>query len=253
MNAYERLKKRFADREKIAGTGISFFSEPMLIEKMKRDDLDFLVFDMEHGRFDAQDLAPHLHMCRLLEIPTIVRVQDAEYHLIAKTIDMGADGIMLPRTETVEQLSAAVDGLCFYPVGKKGFGGLAQFRRNESFEAFQGDRYLVPQIESPKGIENLPGMLDRFGDQISAVFIGPYDMSVMVGTPFDVHSGVMRSSIQKVVEICQAYQKSIGIFCGNTGEAATYLKMGINMFWVGMDLDFFIGGFNRVFDELSTI
>jgi len=192
-------------------------------------------------------------MCRALEIPAIVRVQDAKYHLIAKTIDLGADGIMLPRTETVKQLRAAVDVLRFYPAGRKGYGGLAQFRPGEGFEAFQSGRYLVPQIESPKGIENLPEMLDRFADNISAILIGPYDLSVMLGIPFDIHNDLMRTSIQKVVQVCQAYHKSVGIFCGNAQEAAAYAAMGINMFWAGTDLNFFIDGYNRVFDALSTI
>ena len=253
MNVYEKLKQKFAEREKILGTAMLFFDEPMLVEKMKRDDLDFLLFDMEHSRFDQANLLPHLYMCRLLGLPSIVRVPDAEYHLIAKTVDMGADGIMLPRTETLEQLRTAVDAICFYPIGKKGNGGGAQFRRSESFEEFQDGRFLIPQIESPKGIENLPEMLKNFGGRISGIIVGPYDMSIMAGTPQDIYSDVMKSSIQKIIDICREHKKSAGVFCNDVADAAAYQKMGANIFWTGCDIGFYMDGFNLTFDALSKL
>ena len=92
----------------------------------------------------------------MMGLPSIVRIQDAFYHLAAKPLDMGADGIMVPRTETVEQLKAVIDGLCFHPVGRKGNGGNLQFYPGESIEHFNSTRILMPQIESPRGIANLP-------------------------------------------------------------------------------------------------
>jgi 4-hydroxy-2-oxoheptanedioate aldolase len=254
MNNYAKLKEKFAERKPIKGTTITFFNEPMLVEKMRRDDLDFLLFDMEHGRFDTQLLIPHLHMCRLFGIPSIVRVQDAEYHLIAKTIDMGADGIMLPRTETPAQLKTAVDSMRFHPIGKKGNGGGGQFRANETFEEFQdGGRLLLPQIESPKGVENLPEMLRQYGSQIAGVVIGPSDLSIMAGTPFNTGSGTVSALIQQVYDTCQSHGKSVGIYCGGAADALAHQKRGANIFWTGIDICFLLDGYNKLFDELSVL
>ena len=128
-------------------------------------------------------------------LPAFVRAQDAEYHLIAKAIDMGADGVMIPRTESPEQLKTAVDTLLFYPEGRKGSGGHAQFRKGEAYADFKKTRFLMPQIESPKGIEMLPKMLEEYGEHISAVMIGPYDLSIMVGTPKDIKSPVTKEQL----------------------------------------------------------
>jgi len=253
MSVYEKLKQKFVKREKILATAMLFFHEPLLIEKMKRNDLDFLVFDMEHASFNTENLVPYLHMCRLLELPSVVRVQDTEYHLIAKTIDMGADGIMLPRVETLDQLQIALDALCFYPVGKKGNGGSAQYRKGESFNEFQCGRFLIPQIESPKGIDNLPEMIEKLGDIISGVIIGPYDMSIMVGTPLDIKSAPMELAIQKVFDICQKHNMSTGIFCGDAEEASAYQAMGANILWTGCDIGFYMDGYNFTFDELAKL
>lgn len=254
MNKYELLKSKFDNNEKIVGTSMVMFNNTLILEKMaKRDDIDFILFDAEHGVFDAQNIIPALQVMRLLGVPSIVRAQDSEYYLVAKLIDMGADGIMIPRTESLEQIKTAIDGLCFSPVGKKGMGGHGQMRFGEKFADFSKTRFLLPQIESPEGIKLLPEILEKYGEYISAVIVGPYDMSVMVGTPCDIASPEMISAIQEVFDTCKKYNKSCGIFCDNEELAAKYKKMGANVLWMATDRDYFLRGFNAFLDGVKNI
>ena len=253
MGKYTTLKEKLKTHEVVCGTAITFFDEPMLIERMNRDNLDYLVFDSEHGRFNAESLRIHLYMCRTLDIPSIVRVQDNEYHLISKAIDMGADGIMLPRTETLEQINQAISSIFFHPIGRKGYGGYTQLRSGEQIDDYMGGRFFMPQIESPKGIENLPSMLAEYGKHISGVVVGPYDLSLMVGTPREIFSAEMVAAISRVFGICKEYGKSAGIYCDNANDAASFIKMGANIIWLASDLDFFQDGYNRAFDALKNI
>lgn len=253
MNKYERLAKKLHNREKVIGTTMSMLNSPLLLEQMNREELDFVLFDAEHGVFDTQNVISLLQVGRLMGLPTFVRAQDCEYHLIAKAIDMGADGVMVPRTETLEQLRTAVDALLFYPAGRKGCGGHGQFRPGEAFEDFGKTRFLMPQIESQKGIDMLPQMLEQYGEYISAVIIGPYDMSVMLGTPKQIGSDVMLQAIQKVFDICNSYGKSCGIFCDNEVLAQKYRDMGCNVLWTATDKDFFMRGYNLEMDVLTKI
>lgn len=253
MNKYERLANKLQNREKVIGTTMSMLGSPLLLEAMNREELDFVLFDAEHGVFDTQNVIGLLQVGRLMGLPAFVRAQDCEYHLIAKAIDMGADGIMVPRTETLEQLRTAVDALLFYPAGRKGCGGHGQFRPGEAFEDFGKTRFLMPQIESQKGIDMLPKMLEEYGQYISAVIIGPYDMSVMLGTPKQIGSDVMLEAIQKVFDICNSYGKSCGIFCDNEVLAQKYRDMGCNVLWTATDKDFFMRGYNTEMDVLAKI
>ena len=253
MNKYTSLAEKFSNREKIIGTTMTLFNNTVILDAMNRDALDFVLFDAEHGVFDTQNTVGVLHACRLMQLPSFVRVQDSAYHLIAKAIDMGADGVMIPRVDTPEQLRVAVDALLFYPEGRKGCGGHAQMRRGETFEEFGKTRFLMPQIESPTGIANLPRMLEDYGKYISAVMIGPYDLSVMVGTPKDIKSPVMLESIQKIFDIANSYGKSCGIFCDNEILAQKYRDMGCNVLWTATDRDFFMRGFNQEMDALENI
>ena len=182
-----------------------------------------------------------------------MRVADSEYHLIARAIYMGADGIMLPRTETLEQIQTAISGLRFPQTGKMGCGGHAQFRPGESFADFGKSRHLFIQIESQKGIDNLPKMLETYGDEIAAVIVGPYDMSVMLGTPYQIRSDVMKVAVQNVCDICAQYNKSCGIFCDDAVLAKAYREMGANVLWACTDMNFFMRGYNQVFDVLGEM
>ena len=254
MNKYESLKNKFDKAEKVVGTSMVMFNNTLILEKIaKRDDVDFILFDAEHGVFDAQNIIPSLQVMRLLGIPSIVRAQDSEYYLVAKLIDMGADGIMIPRTESLEQLKTAVDGLLFAPDGRKGMGGVAQTRAGEKFADFAKTRFLLPQIESPEGIKLLPEMLEKYGKYISAVIVGPYDMSVAVGTPCDIKSPEMTSAIQQVFDICKKYGKSTGIFCDDEELAKKYRKMGANVLWMATDRDYFVRGVNAFLDGVKDI
>lgn len=253
MNKYDTLAEKLKNREKIIGTTMIICNNPILLECMNRPELDFVLFDAEHGVFDTQNTIGLLQVCRLMGLPAFVRAQDAEYHLIAKAIDMGADGIMLPRTESLEQLRTAVDALLFPPDGRKGCGGHAQFRSGEAFDDFKKTRFLFPQIESPKGIELLPKMLEEYGEYISAVMIGPYDLSVMVGTPKDVKSPKMTAAIQKIFDISNAYGKSCGIFCDDEVLAQKYRDMGCNILWLASDKDFYMRGYNTEMNAVIGI
>lgn len=253
MNRYEALKQKFANCEPVCGTTCTILMDPIIMSKMDHPNLDYILFDGEHGRYDAQNVFPLLHMCRMMGLPSIVRIQDAHYHLAAKPLDMGADGIMIPRTETLEQLKNVIDGFCFYPEGRKGNGGPGQLKPGETPASFNHSRFLLPQIESPKGIENLPAMLETYGEYISAIMIGPYDMSVMVGTPLDIYSDVMTESIQKVFDICKSYNKSCGIFCGSVEDAKRFRAMGANVYWTGVDMQFLQMGVKQTFDQLAQL
>lgn len=253
MSKYEDLLQKFRARQKTTCTTMTMLNSPLLLEQMNREDLDFVIFDAEHGIFDTQNVVPLLQICRLMGLPSFVRAQDIEYHLIAKAIDMGADGVVTPRTETPEQLKAAVDALLFYPQGRKGCGGHGQFRPGEAFDDFSKTRFLIPQIESPRGIDMLPKMLEDYGRYISAILIGPYDLSVMLGTPRQIDSPDMLDAIGKVFRICSSYEKSCGIFCDNALLAQKYRAMGSNVLWLATDKDFLLRGYRQEMDALARI
>ena len=254
MDKYISFKEKLEKRQKIVGASISLFHNTFILEKMiERCDLDFILFDSEHGVFDTVNLVPSLSTMRLLGTPSIVRVEDAKYNLVAKAVDMGADGIMIPRTETIEQVKTAIDGLFFPPIGRKGLGGHGQMRKGEKHEDFYKTRFLFLQIESIEGLNNLPQILETYGEYVSAIVVGPYDLSATMGIPFEFRNPKHVQAVQKIFDVSKAYNKSVGIFCDDENAAKFYRDMGANFLWMSIDREYFLRGLKCFIDGVKDI
>jgi 2-keto-3-deoxy-L-rhamnonate aldolase RhmA len=190
---------------------------------------------MEHGIFNNENLVSLLQACRLCGLPAFVRVPDHTNYHIARCLDLGADGIMIPRTESVAQVKAAVEAMRFPPIGHKGKGGYCQVRSGETLEDFNKNRHLLVQIESPVGIQALPEMLDLYGDEIAAIVIGPYDLSFTMGMPAEFDRPEFQSAVKEIFDICISRKKSVGIFCDGPVQAKKYIEMGANFLWMCTD------------------
>ncbi|MBQ8510668.1 MAG: hypothetical protein IJ493_12245 [Clostridia bacterium] len=235
MNKFQRLKDKLAAREQILGTNVTLIASTPMIEMINEDYLDYVLFDMEHGVFNNENIVPLLQTCRLVGLPSFVRVPDCTYHHIARCMDLGADGVMVPRVETVEQVKLAVESMRFPPIGRKGRGGYCQLRPGETTADFQKNRHLLIQIESPVGIENLPAMLDLYGEHIAAVVIGPYDLSFTMGMEQQFERPEFRAAVKRVFDICIGRGKSVGIFCDDNVQAKRWRELGANFMWMCCD------------------
>ena len=251
MNKYERLAGKLAAREQILGTNITLITSTAMIEQMNEEYLDYVLFDMEHGVFNNENLVPLLQVCRLIGLPSFVRVPDYRSHFIARCLDLGADGVMLPRVETLEQVKLGVESMRFPMTGRKGRGGYCQMRPGETLADFNKNRYLLIQIESPTGIENLPAMLDTYGDEIAAVVIGPYDLSTTMGIERQFENPALIAAIQKIFDICIERGKSVGIFCDTTAQAKRYREMGANFMWMCCDDQLVLHGLRGIIKPMT--
>ncbi len=241
MPALEQFKEKLEKREIVFGSTFSSINNLYIPKTMKGCGVDYMLFDCEHGNFMPELAVDMLQMCRACDLPTICRVQDCEYHCISKCIDMGADGVLIPRTETLEQVRLAIDSIRFYPRGRKGAGGIGLLRPGEGVDEFNNNRLLFLQIESPLGIRNLDAMLTTYGDEVAGVIIGPCDLSIMSGVKMQLNSETTVREIHEIIAICQQHEKSIGMFL-SSGQIKYWVGEGMNILWCGSDVGFMAQG-----------
>lgn len=236
MTYIEPLKQKLKNREKLFSTMLCHVGFTMLPAVYKASGLDFLIMDLEHGSFYPENIGDFAAACHQEELPVIVRVQDCEYHCISKPLDMGADGVLIPRTESMEQVETAISSMRFYPYGKKGVGGRALLRKGEQVYDFNENRLLFLQIESQNGVDLLDEMLAKYGTQVAGIIIGPSDMAVSMGCGLDVNAEPMIANIRKVIATCQKHGKSIGMFMDDDNVAERWHREGMNIYWIGTEL-----------------
>ncbi len=254
MSKLIALKEKLAARQPVLSSTIVNLSWTGIIQKASAFPFDMMMFDLEHGTLSIESVEEMLRMCRLCDLPSIVRVPDCVPHLISKALDMGADGVLIPRVERLEQVETAIRCARYYPRGRKGCGGFSNLRAEDqgSVEVYNDNRLIFIQMESNEGLAILPEILEKYGKELAGVLIGPYDTSIMIGTPLDILSDVMTDYIRKVFDICNAYGISCGSFVDGPELIARYRDLGCNVYWTGTDIGMLCMGFKATCDAFQT-
>lgn len=251
MGSTTKIKEKLVNREKVLCTYIGAVASPLFAPAYANSGADCVIVDMEHGSFNPENIVDFAVACNAVNFPVIARVQDCEYHCISKCIDQGCDGILLPRTETLEQVALAVASMRFFPVGRKGVGGRACLR-GETVEQFNQNRLIFIQIESPLGVENLDAILTQYGHEIAGIIIGPSDLSIMCGCPLQYDAEPVVACIRKTIAICQSHGKSVGMFMGDMEVAKRWYGEGMNIFWTGSETECMQLGLKCLSDNIAA-
>ena len=85
--------------------------------------LDWVVIDAEHGHLDWGDIVDHVRAAVRSDTVVLVRIAELGRGLIKRVLDIGADGVIVPWIETVDQLERAVAYATYPPKGQRGIGG----------------------------------------------------------------------------------------------------------------------------------
>ena len=98
-----RIKKKMKNGEPVFGVMIKEARNINIAEILEIAGFDYFVIDMEHAYYDMSSITEILQFARKTEITSVVRIPRLDYAYVAKTLDMGAEGIWVPHLDTVEQ------------------------------------------------------------------------------------------------------------------------------------------------------
>src|SRR5690625_1019093 len=118
------MKKKLYSMRKYLGAFLSFPS-PEVIEFLGLIGWDVVVLDLEHGSITRSELPHMFRAAKSVNISTMVRVSENDPKEILGVLDLGAEGILIPMINTVEDAKRAISSV-FYP--PDGIRGLSQGR-----------------------------------------------------------------------------------------------------------------------------
>ncbi|MEO8668532.1 MAG: aldolase/citrate lyase family protein [Bauldia sp.] len=123
------LKAMAGTRKPKLGHFIVEFATPGIGHILKSAGCDFVLFDLEHSGFHFETVKSVIRYFEAAQLPAIVRVPSLEYHHIARAMDMGAEGLMLPMVGTAEQVRHILKSMKYHPEGGRGVAlGIAHDR-----------------------------------------------------------------------------------------------------------------------------
>jgi 2-keto-3-deoxy-L-rhamnonate aldolase RhmA len=233
------LKQRVLAGERVLGHMVLEFFVPAVPQLVKVAGAEFLLLDMEHTGCSLETLKAMIAACRGVGIAPVVRVPATEYHFIARALDVGAHGIMVPIVETREQAEFIVSCTRYPPLGRRGaaFGVAHDDYQGgtpaEKMEAAHRRTLVITQIETPKGVENAAAIAAV--PNVDVLWVGHFDLTNFMGIPGQFDHPDYHAALAKVVGAARANGKGTGFMALDERWGKEYLERGFSMIAYGMD------------------
>ncbi len=243
-----QLRQRLKNGDLLLGQLLLEFFTPGVGPMLDACDLDFVIFDMEHGRCDIQLLEQMIASCRGSGIVPMARVPDLNFAPLARVLDLGARGVMVPRVETRQQAEDIVSQLKYAPQGRRGVAlgvahDLYRAAGAEFFDQANQEIVVIIQVETVRAFENLEAIVSVPG--VDVAWIGHYDLTVSMGIPAQFDHPRLLQAMDDLVAVCREHGVAPGFLAPNQESAAHWISKGFRMISLGSDIGVFMDGMCR--------
>ena len=197
-----RVKQKLAAGQ--VATILSGTNDPDLIDQLGTLGADGIWLEGEHGGVDYADLGNLTRACDLWGMTSVVRVMNNDYATIYRTLDRGAQGIVVPHVNTRAEAEAVVAAGKFAPLGKRGmFTSRQGFGVGDYFKTANDQNLLIVLIEDIAAVRNLDAILAV--DHIDVFFVAPSDLATSMGQIGNMgHPEIQRTVDGALTKIVQA-------------------------------------------------
>lgn len=230
--------------DKKLGTWITLCSTE-LAEIVGRSGFDWVVVDMEHSMLSVRQVGEIVRIIELLNVPPIVRLPSIDIPLAKRVLDAGASGLLFPQINCKAEAELAASAMRYMPHGRRGVGlGRAQGYGNSFDEYFKWSETglsLILQIETASGIENIESILSV--DGVTAIIIGPYDLTCSLGIPGEFESSKFQRAKEKLVHAAKNKNIPVGLHVVEPDKGGVVKAFETGFDFIAYGVDF------RIFDQ----
>jgi 4-hydroxy-2-oxoheptanedioate aldolase len=225
--------------------------EPRTTAQIAQNGFAWLGLDAQHGAFDDATLLATMPALAAVapQVPVAVRVAEGSDAAIGRALDLGADIVIVPMIETVEQAEHAVRAAHYPPRGRRSWGPMAGLWGGSAPSAVAADPEVWVMLETPEGLRAAEEILAVPG--VSAVFVGPFDLSIGLGIELDVllHDD---GALPAIVAAARRAGKHTGAFAGDLARAERLRALGFDRVAVVTDGTLLAHGAAAVLGEAAT-
>ena len=237
-----RIREKFLNHELSVGT-FTQLTSTVAVEALGRTGLDYVLIDTEHSAVGIEFLSSAITAADAAGIVPLVRINDIARSKVLQPLDYGAQGLIVPAVETVEQVRRLVEYAKFPPVGNRGFcptrdGGygydeVSMQGTDVYFAHANQETLLIPQCETVGCLEHIEEITAM--DGVDGIFVGPFDLSIALGRPMAFDCDEMRAALDRILNACHKNNKMAFIFCGDADTARQRAAEGYDSVTAGLD------------------
>lgn len=235
-----KVKRNLTERRVVLGTMVFEFKTTGIARIAAEAGAEFVVFDMEHTGWSMEAVRGLMATSRSADLVPLVRVPATQYHFLARVLDAGALGLMVPMVESEEQARLIVDSAKYPPVGGRGAAfGIAHddYTGGDIVAKMQSaneEQLIIAQIETAQGVANVESI--GAVDGIDVLWIGHFDLTSSLGIPGQFDHPEFQASVDRVVSVATQYGKAAGFMASSVEETQALVKRGFRCLAYGGDL-----------------
>jgi 2-dehydro-3-deoxyglucarate aldolase/4-hydroxy-2-oxoheptanedioate aldolase len=169
----------------------------------------------------------------------MVRVPRGDYVWLARALDVGARGVMVPMVESAEQARAIVQACRYPPAGRRGaaFGFAHDDYAGGDVEAkirgADARTLVIAQIETERGLDQVEAIAAV--DGIDVLWVGHFDLSNFMGIPGRFDDPRFDAAMRRVAQVARRHGKAAGFMATDAAWIARVREMGYTMIAGGTD------------------
>jgi 4-hydroxy-2-oxoheptanedioate aldolase len=181
---------------------------------------------------DAAELGNLTRACDIWGMTSVVRINQNDQGLIYRTLDRGAQGIVVPHVNTKEEAQNLVDGGKFAPIGYRGMYTSRQgFAVPDYLQIANDETLLIVLIEDIVAVRNLDEILTV--DHIDVFFVAPSDLATSMGHIGELQHPDVLHTIDDTLARIQAAGRVAGTLANND-NVAKYAAAGIRFLFTSV-------------------
>jgi 2-keto-3-deoxy-L-rhamnonate aldolase RhmA len=243
-----RFRQRLREGEVVFGQMVLELFTSGVGPMLAAAGMDFVIFDMEHGRCDISLLAEMIASCRGSQIIPMARVPDVSFAPLSRVLDLGARGVMVPRVETRAQAEEVVRQSKYAPVGKRGVAlgvahDLYQAGGADFFAQSNEDIAVILLLETAKAFDNLDEIVSVPG--IDVAWMGHYDLTVSMGIPAQFENPRFLTAMDALVASCRKHGVAPGFLPASPEAAVHWIGKGFRAISLGSDVGVFLDAMRK--------
>ena len=234
------VKKKLAAGGTAFGSMIFEFFTPGMPQLLKNAGAEYAMYCMEHTGASYETLKPQFALCRALGVVPLARVPGTEYDFIARAVDVGALGVMVPLVDTAEQAQFIVSCTRYPPAGGRR-GAAFGFAHDdyeggdvvEKMKTIHERTLVIAMIETKSGLENVDAIAAVPG--VDVLWLGHFDMSNFLGIPGQFSHPMFQDAIHRIIGAAKKHGKAAGYMAASAALGREYLGHGFRMLATGTD------------------
>lgn len=226
------LKQMAQSRAPKFGHFIVEFATPGIGHILKSAGFDFAFLDLEHSGFHFETVKSAIRYFEAAAIPAIVRVPSKATHHIARAMDMGVEGLMVPMVGSADEARRVVAAMKYPPSGARGVALQIAHDRyrpgsvRDKFAAANEKTTLFCLIETADGVNDVEAIAAI--DEVDCLWIGHFDLSVSLGIPGEFDHKEFISATDKIITAAKKHNKSLGHLVPSVERGIELSRQGFN-------------------------